>query len=296
MTKTAPPPPELPDPTAGENKAIELAKASLAERPHRVRISHEMKPDRVLSISHPHSDGRGWGDHLTDTFGTASHTFCEQSLVRLATITKDQGTPMATEAQINGALAIMGAVAPRDELETLIGEQIIAAHMASLDFMARARANAGEYRDSAAAYTNMATKASRAMATHIEALSKLRSGGKQTHEVRYVYVNGPAVFGDHNQTVFGGVGTHEGGGPSGKPGQPHVAGAPSPLCPPVWSEDAGGWILPTTGDALEAPLLASRRQEPRRADREGERSLSDGPSHPRAAGGESPDARRDREH
>ena len=48
------------------------------------------------------------------------------------------------------------------------GEQIIASHIASMDFLARARANAVEYVASAAAYVGMATKVSRTMAAHIE--------------------------------------------------------------------------------------------------------------------------------
>lgn len=246
--------PALPDPTAGERQAIERAKVSLAERPRRVRIGQQQSSGSVLSISQPHSDGHGWGDHLTDTFGTASQTFAEQSLVRLATITKERGASLPTQAQTNGALAIMGAIAPRDELEALIGEQIIAAHMASLDFMARARANAGEYRDSAAAYANMATKASRAMATHIETLAKLRSGGKQQVIVKHVYVQGNAIVGDNGQAVFGGVATQGGGGATAKLNQPHAQ------LHAMRGDDTLGLALPFTGDPGEETVPDAWRE------------------------------------
>lgn len=210
-----------------------------------------------MVIRNPHTDGAGWHAHMTDSFGTSSEAFSNQSFVRIANAVADSQKP-PTELQANAALALMGAIAPRDELEAAIAEQIIAAHMASLDFLHRARLNAGEYVETAAAYTSMATKVSRTMTAHVETLARLRSGGKQIHEVRYVYVNGPAVIGDNAQAVFGGpeggVRTENVDQPHGQPALAYIPGSPVPA---LRSEDPGRDALSRAGDpgaeALQEP-------------------------------------------
>uniref|UniRef100_UPI0025F6CE8C hypothetical protein n=1 Tax=uncultured Phenylobacterium sp. TaxID=349273 RepID=UPI0025F6CE8C len=180
---------ELREPTSSEAAAILSAVQSRGRRPTRVTIGLKSGADKVMAISNPHTDSKGWGAHLTDTLGTSSYAFCDQALLRLLNVIADANA-VPTETQANAALAMMGAVAPANELEAAMGEQIIAAHLASLDFLRRARLNAGEYRDSAVAYGNLATKLSRTMAVQTEALAKLRNGGKQTVEVVYVDARG----------------------------------------------------------------------------------------------------------
>ena len=279
MAKTSIPavstPPTFRQPTQAEREAIEAAKASIVGRPTRAEVKLHGVSGGTLSLGQAHADGTGWNAQLTDVFGTSSRAFSSQALARVATAVKDGRGSGPTEEQTNAALALMGAIAPRDELEAAIGEQIIATHLASLDLLARARLNAGEYVGSAAAYTTMATKVSRTMATHVEALAKLRSGGKQTHEVRYVYVNGPAVFGDHAQTVIGGAGTLAGGGENTKPGQSlaQINDGSSRL-PEMWSQDPGRDALPVPRGEGSAAMSDARRQgwSP---NGEGERPLQD---------------------
>jgi hypothetical protein len=303
--KAAEPAPSLTEETAlglkppGERtrKSVSEARARFAERPVRVKVLQTLK-GQVLETGPTHSDAEGWGEHLSDTLGTSSQTFAGASMVRLATaIRSNARAPAPTQDEMNAALAIMGAVAPRDELETLIGEQIVAAHFASLDFLARARGNAGEYRDAAAAYTNMATKASRTMAVHVDTLAKLRSGGKQQVEVRYVYVDargGQNVIGDGAQGVFGGVQTHKGGAFGAKPPQPHELGAlaysPGAPVAQVWSEEPGGFSMSGASDAGPEAVSPSRGQEPRRPEGQGERALCARPENAGAARRQGPDA------
>lgn len=278
MTKTKTPastPTTYRQPTQAERDAIAAAKSRQAERQTRVEVKQHGASGGTLTVGHPHADGSGWNAQLTDAFGTSSMAFAGQAMARLATAGKANQAAAPTEEQTNAALALMGAIAPRDELEAAIGEQIIATHLASLDLLARARLNAGEYVGSAAAYTTMATKVSRTMATHVEALAKLRSGGKQTHEVRYVYVNGPAVFGDHAQTVIGGTGALAGGGENTKPGQSlaQINDGSSRL-PEMWSQDPGRDALPVPRGEGSAAMSDARRQgwSP---NGEGERPLQD---------------------
>ena len=287
MAKTSIPavstPPTFRQPTQAEREAIEAAKASIVGRPTRAEVKLHGVSGGTLSLGQAHADGTGWNAQLTDVFGTSSRAFSSQALARVATAVKDGRGSGPTEEQTNAALALMGAIAPRDELEAAIGEQIIATHLASLDLLARARLNAGEYVGSAAAYTTMATKVSRTMATHVEALAKLRSGGKQTHEVRYVYVNGPAVFGDHAQTVIGGAGAHAGGGGNTKPGQSHAQHHDgSSRLPEVWSQDPSRDALPVpVGEG--SPAMSDARRQGWGPDGEGQRPLQDRAVDPGAA-------------
>lgn len=254
-------------PTPAEADAISQALDSRARRPLRVSMTVKAGDGGGLTVSNPHADGPGWNAHISETFGTSSDAFANQSFSRIASAVADRQKPI-TEMQANAALALMGAIAPANELEAAIGEQIITAHAASLDFLQRARLNAGEYRDTAVAYVNAATKLTRTMGGLVETLAKLRSGGRQRIEV--VYVNGPAVFGDNAQTVIAGGGR---GDNSGNVDQPHASGAIACLAAaaglPVRSQDPKGHALPiASGEGPEA-VQDAWRQEPRRADREG---------------------------
>jgi hypothetical protein len=264
--------PQIREPTAAEAEAIRRALESQATRPARpsVQLLESDGPSSV-TIANPHSDRKGWIAHAIEAFGTSSDPFLHQSYARVMTAVADRQKPL-TEEQANAALALMAAIAPRDELEAVIGEQIIAAHTASLDFLSRARLNAGEYRDTAVAYANAATKLSRTMLAAVDTLSKLRSGGRQRIEV--VYVNGPAVIGDNAQTVI--AGGPEGAG-SGNIGQPHTLAALSGVAAPsdaaLRSQDPPIENVPSARHQGEAAVQDARRQEPGSAHGQGERPL-----------------------
>lgn len=234
-----------PAPSAKEGEAIAAATERQKARPARASMAISVTDKTVLQISNPHSDGPGWSAHVNDTFGTTSHAFTEQSLMRIAGVLQERNA-VATEAQVNAALALLGAIGPRNELETVIGEQIVATHVLSMGLMHQAKC--ADTIPKMEAYTNMATKVSRSVATHIDTLGKLRSGGKQTHEVRYVYVNGNAVVGDGAQAVFGGVETHPAAPRDRKPGQPHESSVQALCGPEMRSQDAGRDTVPAGGD------------------------------------------------
>lgn len=251
--------PELREPTASETKAFGEAATRQLKRPERAKLKVTETAPRSIAYEPPHKNAAGAYALVREAFGTRSSAFAGHALLELANMAGDPGKP--SEEAINAALAILGAIEPRDELEAAMAEQIIAAHVASLQFLNRARANMGEYRDTACAYVNAATKLSRTMAVQIEALAKLRNGGKQTHEVRYVYVNGP-VLGAGAQAVFG----LPGGGVRGSNfDQPHGGSDPAALAfapgVPVWREDPTRDALPVAGGEGEEALPDARRSE-----------------------------------
>ena len=280
----------LREPTAAEAAAIEKAAAFVEGRPQRARAKvDKVSDDGSISVGQPHSDGPGWGRQITATFGTSSGAFADSVLGRLGNAAGD-GLSSVTQTQYNAALALMGGIDPQNELEAAIGEQIIAAHIASLDFLRRARNNAGEYRDAAAAYANMASKVSRTMATHVETLSRLRSGGKQQVIVKHIYVRGDAYVGDNGQALFGNLDGLNTGALEGKGGQALAfAGLDHVASPPLRSQDPERISLPRgSGGGPEALPDARLRAGLGGPEGEGERQVSDGPAHSGTTGSTSP--------
>jgi hypothetical protein len=107
------------------------------------------------------------------------------------------------------ALAVVQAIDPRDEVESMLAAQMAAVHMATM-VMAR-RLNHAEtipQQDSAGSLLN---KLARTYASQAEALKKYRTGGEQKITVQHVTVNdgGQAVVGNINAR---GKHVEEGGG------------------------------------------------------------------------------------
>ncbi len=248
------------EPTEAERKAMVAAHAAQEARPARASIDVDKVEGQSVAVSYPHSDTRGGQDLVQEALGTASPRFADVTLAQVLNAV-DPDAEGSTSAKFTAGLALMGAIAPDSELEAAIGLQIVAAHYAALDMTARARR--ASYVQTAAAYTNMATKLSRTMAAHVEALAKLRNGGKQTHEVRYVYVNGPAAFGPGARVAaaYGGGGYAIENG-----GQPHAAGQlahlPAEHVPEVWSADPEGLALSGSSGGGAETLQDARRHEP----------------------------------
>lgn len=266
------------EPTAAEREVIAAAQALESARPARAEIktTRKKKPGDdtlILSVGPPHNDVAGWHTHLRHTFGTSSHDFPTIAVRRMEPVLREVGTPYASDERINAALAVFGAIAPENELQALVAEQIVTTHELSMTMMGRARG--ADTLQKAEAFTNMATKLSRTMATHIEALAKLRHGGKQQVVVKHEYhVSGHAIVGDGTQAIL----QQGGGGAPGIAAQPH--GAPDVgalgFAPglPLRGEDALRYALPAGGYEGAHALPDARGQEPRSAAGSGERQLS----------------------
>jgi len=152
------------------------------------------------------------------------------------------------------AVAMMRGLDPKDELEAMMGAQLLAAHAAAMECYRRAMVEqqTTEGRNGNLAQAN---KLSRTYATLVEALNRHRGkGGQQkvTVEHVHVYEGGQAAIGAFAQG--GGVATKSGE-------QPHGQGAPQPA---LLRENTLGNVLPISGNA-ERALSPSRRKEPRRA-------------------------------
>lgn len=101
----------------------------------------------------------------------------------------------------NAALAMLSAIAPRDEMEAMLAAQMVATHHLGMREMVRHGYASGL--PQCEAHGNMANKFLRTFTTQMEALGKLRRGGEQV--VRHVHVN------DGGQAVIAGT-VNTGGG------------------------------------------------------------------------------------
>lgn len=254
-----------PDPTEKEAAKLEPAKERVkAAREARQSIVPRTKvrfvgPQRV-EVSSPHSDDGGWSAQLSDALAT-----CDGRVASFLQMTASNGAPtqdIQSQEQadrygdeVEEILAFAAENAPKNPVETALLIQMAACHRASMQ-MVRGVQTAPR-RDMQADSVRLMNQTMRTFAAQAEALHKLRTGGKQQVEVRYVYVDA------RTQTVVNG-GSGDGGGPP-KIQQPHAPALFSGPAPagglPVWSADAGGDALPIACDPGQAPMPDARRQE-----------------------------------
>jgi hypothetical protein len=139
---------------------------------------------------------RVWQATLDAAFGTTDPAFRDRLLGQLLNTLRHSTVRPLDEAFVNGALATMHAIAPRDELEAMLAAQMVATHTIALDFLGRAAR--AEYRETLQDYGNLAVKLLRTHAAQLDALQRLRgktSEQKVTVEHVHVYEGGQAVVG-----------------------------------------------------------------------------------------------------
>ena len=254
------------DPTAEEAESIAAARAARSERKKRIRppaLETIFQGPGALGISSPHSDMEGWGIQMMEAFGVDSYGVVERLMVGAGQVAPQKAVNCqadADEAQSrsNVALSFVAALEPKSTLEATLALQMLASHEASMKMSAHLH-NATT-RDGLTDYARMMNQTMRTFAAQVEALSKLRTGGKQQVEVRYVYVDA------RTQTVVNAGGEAGGGEPIGEqPHAPRALGHAVAAGQPMWGEDASGDALPVSCDQGEAALPDARREVTRRA-------------------------------
>lgn len=261
-------------PTQDEVVAMEAAAEARAKRAPRIRppkIETIYQGPNALGISSPHSDAEGWGVQMMEAFGVDSYAVVERLMMGAGQVAPQGGVTSqedAEEAQrrSSGALAFVASMQPKSTIEATLSLQMLAAHEASMKMSGHL--HNCTTREGLSDYSRMMNQTMRTFAAQVEALAKLRSGGKQQVEVRYVYVDA------RTQTVV-----NEGGGggaPFGNREQPHAPGTLGvPFAPglPVWGEDAGRDAVPVTGGQRAEAMPDARGSKPRRSEGRGERQL-----------------------
>jgi hypothetical protein len=187
------------------NTAIPAAGQPGRPPPVRVKL---LRPDAYVAQTHP-PDGESadWWRRLNKALGTTSNDFVNASLLQLQGAAR---SPFGTisEIHINGALALIEAAAPKDEIEAALAVQMACTHAAAMAILAKLDSGFGTERR-IAAFGSAAARLMRAFATQVEVLRRLRNGGQQYVRVEHVHVA------DGGQAVIGNVRTRGDGDCSG---------------------------------------------------------------------------------
>ena len=140
-----------------------------------------------------HEDEAAGCQHLMRALGTDSADFMAGVLSQLANAVSPGKD--ADGAAINFALAVISGVEPKDELETMLGMQMAAIHMATMTFTRRlARVETIAQQDSAERALN---RLMRTYVAQMEALKRYRTGGEQRVVVQHIDIRegGQAIVG-----------------------------------------------------------------------------------------------------
>ena len=134
--------------------------------------SPELPDGTTVRLSPCHSDATGYGNQLSDAFGTRSEQFVNAQLHDLITrATNNDGS--IDGVRVNSMLATIDGIRPRNELETTLAVQIALTHDLSARLMQRAAPTQGL--DAFNANVNAATKLQRTLVLQIEALANAAS-------------------------------------------------------------------------------------------------------------------------
>ena len=178
---------------------------------------------------------------LIRALGSSSSGFVTYMLDRLATTLKSSGG--LTQESLNGALAFVNSFQPKSEVEAMLAVQMFVANDAAL--RALRTANAADWVDTTAQFTNLSVKLMRTFAMQAEAMAKLQRGGVQT--VKHIHVDnrgGQAVIADQFQQ----------GGQNGKlQNQPYEPSAALPC------QNSAGVAVPVSSYAGQEAMPDSRR-------------------------------------
>jgi hypothetical protein len=131
-----------------------------------------------------------WWEALENALGTCSNSFVFASLSQLQAAARLPDGPVS-ETTMNAALALIQAVAPKNEIEGALAVQMACTHSASMAVLGRIGSAHCGYR-LLTAYSNAAAKLLRAYTAQVDALRRLRGGGAQHIRVEHVHISDEA--------------------------------------------------------------------------------------------------------
>jgi hypothetical protein len=253
-TSTAKALPTKREPHDHEKEAIKRSWEQIMTRP--VRPSVAFDPQNKNSFVARHSDEDGVVVHrCNDAFATESNFVDAVFSGQLEVMTRQRGADRGdSNTDINAGLAIVASVEPRNELEAALAVQMAGAHTLATEMLGKARHTTDM--NKLERYGNLAVKLQRTFAAQLEALAKLRGGGKQTVEVKHTYVDARG-----SQNVIAETVTTGGGQKHGNSEQPHehlLGHAPGAPVAPVWSEEPAGQSVSGSGHTGKDEVQATR--------------------------------------
>jgi hypothetical protein len=153
--------------------------------PAKIRI--EGIQGNVVSFGSPGPTEPAWRKQLKTSFGTVSDAFVDMALHHLERAARMPGDG-ASDMAINGAIAMIAARAPSDEIEAALALQMACTHMAAMAVMSRI-GGAGGGPQRLPGLASASAKLLRAFCTQVETYRRLRGGGDQNIRVEHVHVH-----------------------------------------------------------------------------------------------------------
>ena len=149
----------------------------------------------VVSFASPGPSEQVWRRQLGAAFGTVSDAFVDMALHHLERVARMPGDG-ASDMAINGAIAMIAARAPKDEIEAALALQMACTHMAAMAVMSRI-GGAGGGAQRLPGLASASAKLLKAFCTQVETYRRLRVGGEQNIRVEHVHVHegGQAIVG-----------------------------------------------------------------------------------------------------
>jgi hypothetical protein len=249
-------------PSIRDAQAIEEASQWMADRKEGVPLPPQYRAtftDGQFSLDCGHDDRIGALVQLCRALGVSSHRVAEKILFQLANGPGVKARDAASISQsVNDGLDFICSQKPDGEVQAMVLAQAWATNtVANLEFRsALGTDNLNQLEISG----TLAVKAGKLFIQQVEALNKLRHGGKQQVEVRYIYVD---ARGSNNIIAPGAAGGSEENqqrpyGPARIPGLAFAPGVPMP------SENEGGDLVPIARHEEQEALPHPRREVPRR--------------------------------
>src|SRR5258706_16416736 len=201
-------------PTGAEKKLLAefCERMDARDRAPRVKLDH--RPPKPVDIATAEGEPQTSEVARLAAFGTTSSDFYSRTLQELleAGCRGTQSQPF-TEVDVNGALAAMHGIAPRDEIEALLAAQMVAVHSAAMRSLRQLKSSETIMQQDSNG--NLAVKLLRTYTIQMEALQRYRGKGEQKMTVEHVHVY------QGGQAIVGAV--HQGGGARTKTEeQPHA--------------------------------------------------------------------------
>src|SRR3954470_2644962 len=206
-------------------------------------------PSGVIQVRHP-SDETG---ELKFLGGSASDDFNTILAHQVTTTLWFGRADEDNRAKFrSAAVAGLAGIGPRDELEGMLGAQLIAAHSAAMECYRRSMIPDQTFEGHRESLTQ-ANKLSRTYVTLLEALNRHRGKGQQKVTVEHVHVHAGG------QAIVGAVEQPGGGVASEKEKQPDAKQLAHAPVAPLWSENQERDPVPVRGNA-EREMPPSRRR------------------------------------
>lgn len=185
-----------------ERRAIAAARQAIAEMPPRFDIGTQIKTENGATqiIQGPkHSDIDGWRAQFLAAFGTTSSAVAHVEVERIAKVLRQRDGKI-DPTELDTVIAIVSGQRPKNELEAMVVCQMAVTHALTMrSFGNLNRSTDIQQQDSNALAVARLTKA---FASQVDALAKLRRGGEQRVVVEHVHVypGGQAIVGTVTHT------------------------------------------------------------------------------------------------